>query len=140
MIGHGSSLFVFVIINPHHIIFQKLKRPFGNHVRFDVTLLVEQLSNPIGCNALIPLSNLFKAISNQKLKIVVVHCRKSGEFNAGKVESVCESFGVPILIVFFLRHSKHLSHFLSVSIGDVKDLARHVSNLVEHWFDSSQHG
>jgi len=135
-----SSLLVFIITNPHHIILQKLQRAFGNHVGFDVTLLVEQLSNPIGCNLLIPFSNLFKAISNQEFKLVVVHCRKCGGFNAGNVESVGELFRMPILIILFLAHSEHLSHLLFIIIGDVKDLTRHVSNFVKHWSDSSQHG
>ncbi len=132
-----SSFVVFVIINSHNIILQSLQDKLGNHVRFDVTLLVEQFSNPIGGNALIPLSNLFKTISNQKFEAFVVHCRKSGEFNAEKTESVSKLLRIPILIILFFRHSEDLSHLLFIIIGDVEDFTRHVSNLgpefFKHW-------
>jgi hypothetical protein len=44
----------------------EVERPFGNHVRFDVTFLVEELRHPIGTNASRHVSNLFKAISNRE--------------------------------------------------------------------------
>ena len=137
-IGHDSSLLIIIQISRN--ILKSLQRHLGDHVTLDVTLFGEELGAPICTSFGVIVIDVLKAVSNEQFKRVVVHCRKSGEFNVGKEESVCESFGVPILVVFFLRHSEHFSHFLTISIGDLKDFSGKISDFVEHWFDSSQHG
>jgi hypothetical protein len=86
IIGHGSSLLIIVEFSSNT--FETLQSHLGDHVALDVTLLGEELIAPIRTSFRVIVIDVFKAISNEQFKSVGVHCRKSGEFNVEKAESI----------------------------------------------------